>query len=74
MEDSTNSTDLTGYISDLSSLGTTAGGILGALKGKPAAAASKPAAATTSSWTAYLPWIIGGGVVLLIVAVVLGRH
>jgi hypothetical protein len=70
--DETNSTDLTGYISDLGSLGTTASNLLGAVQGKkPAAAAAAPAA--SSSFTKYLPWIIGGVVGLLVLFMVIRK-
>jgi len=62
-------TSLTDYIKGVGTLGTTATGILGALSGKKTTAAT-----TSSSFTQYLPWIIGGAVLLLILAVVLGRR
>lgn len=60
--------DLTDYID---SLGGAAGSVLGALNKKPAAAA--PAATSSSGLGAYLPWIIGGGLILVVVLFVLGR-
>ena len=58
-------------INQLSGLGDTAAGIIAATKGQPKPI--NPVATSNSSLSTYLPWIIGGGLVLLVVAFIVGR-
>jgi hypothetical protein len=64
-----------GLLSSLGTLGNTAGNIIGALNGKSPATTAKPGTATTttSSMSKYLPWAIGGIVVVVLMVVLLRR-
>ena len=60
----------------LGKVGQTGAGLYTSLPGKaaPAGTAAAPAAAaSTSTWTKYLPWIIGGVVLLVVLGFVFRR-
>jgi hypothetical protein len=64
-------------LSTLGKLAGTAGDVYSRFTGKTPAAAPPPTAApatSTSSWQKYLPWAIGGVVVLVVVALVFKRR
>ena len=62
---------LISYLTGLAGIGSTAANAYATITGKPVpatAAAAKPATAAATGIAAYLPWILtGGGVLLLIV-------
>ena len=67
-----NGASLDSILSGVSRLAGTAGTLYGQVAGRPAA--PKPAAAASSGLSKYLPWAIGGAVLLFVLVLVTGRR
>jgi hypothetical protein len=68
---------LSGLAATLASLGGTAGSLYSSVSNQPAATTTTPAAATTATTASLiksLPWIIGGGILLILGVLFFGRR
>jgi hypothetical protein len=69
--DTANGTDLSGLLGQLTDLGGAAANLYKAFGNQPAAAAAPAAApASSTNWAKYLPWAIGGVVLLIVLGFV----
>lgn len=69
VDDTGDSTSLDSILGSVKDLAGTASSVYGAVTGTPQRAAPAPAPVASSTWQKYLPWAIGGVVLLVIVGV-----